>query len=120
MMSPRLLHRVQEHLDTLMAQIRPLPSERHSEDFSYRLNEDAFIVDQHRMLGESPVLTAQAILKIVHSEKPEGWLLYALDVDGHWQPHADMVFTAELLGAISAVRNAAGLNSAEHPLNIAN
>lgn len=110
MMTPRLHARVTEHLETLMAEIRPLPSERAHLDYSYRLNDDAFIVQQHARALEAEVLVANPILKALHSEDPEGWLLYALDADGHWQAYADMVFSADLNDVMGVARQMAGLD----------
>ena len=104
MMTPRLLHRVRESLDTFMAEIRPSPTERQCQDYSYRLTEDAFVLQHHSLAGESQLLTAHALLKVVHSEDPEGWLLYAPDTEGHWQPHADLVFSPELTEALQSAR----------------
>lgn len=104
MMTPRLLHRVRESLDTFMAEIRPSPTERLRQDYSYRLTEDAFVLQYHSLAGESQLLTAHALFKVVHSEDPEGWLLYAPDTDGHWQPHADLVFSPELAEIFQAAR----------------
>ena len=104
MMTPRLLHRVRESLDTFMAEIRPSPTERHRQDYSYRLTEDAFVLQHHSLASESQLLTAHALLKIVHSEDPEGWLLYIPNAEGHWQPHADLVFSPELTAALQTAR----------------
>ncbi|MES3040831.1 MAG: hypothetical protein V4730_06745 [Pseudomonadota bacterium] len=104
MMTPRLLHRVRESLDTFMAEMRPSPTERLRQDYSYRLTEDAFVLQHHTLAGESQLLTAHALLKVVHSEDPEGWLLYAPDTEGHWQPHADLVFSPELTETFQAAR----------------
>lgn len=104
MMTPRLLHRVRESLDTFMAEIRPSPTERHRQDYSYRLTEDAFVLQHHSLVGESQLLTAHALLKVVHSEDPEGWLLYVPNAEGHWQPHADLVFSPELTAALQTAR----------------
>jgi len=104
MMTPRLLHRVRESLDTFMAEIRPSPTERQRQDYSYRLTEDAFVLQHHSLAGESQVLTAHALLKVVHSEGPEGWLLYAPDTEGRWHPHTDMVFSPELVAVLQAAK----------------
>lgn len=104
MMPPRLLNRVRESLDTFMAEIRPSPTERQRQDYSYRLTEDAFVLQHHSLAGESQLLTAHALLKIVHSEDPEGWLLYVPNAEGHWQPHADLVFSPELTATLQAAR----------------
>lgn len=119
MMNARMLNRVKEHLDTLMAEARPLPSDRQHEDFSYRLNEDAFILQHHTLAGETSVLTADPLLKVIYTDDPAGWLLYTLDREGHWQPYAEMVFTSELSEAINAARHLLGL--AEHlaPMSLA-
>ncbi|MEK6789599.1 MAG: hypothetical protein AABY68_11675 [Pseudomonadota bacterium] len=119
MMNARLLNRVKEHLDTLMAEARPLPSDRQHEDFSYRLNEDAFILQHHTLAGETSVLTAHPLLKVIHTDDPTGWLLYALDSEGHWQPHAEMVFTPELSEAINAARRLLGLSEHPAPMSLA-
>lgn len=104
MMPPRLLNRVRESLDTFMAEIRPSPTERQRQDYSYRLTEDAFVLQHHSLAGESRVLTAHALLKVVHSEDPEGWLLYAADAEGHWQPHAELVFSPDLAAVLQAAK----------------
>ena len=104
MMPPRLLHRVRESLDTFMAEIRPSPTERQRQDYSYRLTEDAFVLQHHSLASESQLLTAHALLKIVHSEDPEGWLLYIPNAEGHWQPHADLVFSPELMAVLQAAK----------------
>ncbi|MES2908097.1 MAG: hypothetical protein V4688_02960 [Pseudomonadota bacterium] len=104
MMTPRLLHRVREFLDTFMAEIRPSPTERQRQDYSYRLTEDAFVLQYHNLAGESQLLTAHALLKVVHSEDPEGWLLYVPNAEGHWQPHADLVFSPELIAVLQAAK----------------
>lgn len=104
MMSPRLLHRVRESLGTFMAEIRPLPSELQREDYSYRLTEDAFVLQHHSLKRDSFVLTAHPLMKAVHSEYPEGWLLYAMTADGHWQPYAESVFSPDLSTTLNTVR----------------
>lgn len=119
MMNARLLNRVKEHLDTLMTEARPLPSARQHEDFSYHLNEDAFILQHHTLAGETSVLTAHPLLKVIHADEPAGWLLYALDSEGHWQPHAEMVFTPELSEAINAARRLLGLPEHPAPMSLA-
>lgn len=104
MMTPRLLHRVRESLDTFMAEIRPSPTERLRQDYSYRLTDDAFVLQHHTLAGESQLLTAHGLLKVVHSEDPEGWLLYVPNAESHWQPHADLVFSPELTAALQAAK----------------
>lgn len=104
MMPPRLLNRVRESLDTFMAEVRPSPTERHRQDYSYRLTDDAFVLQSHSLAGESQLLTAHALLKVVHSEDPEGWLLYVPDTEGHWQPYADLVFSPELTSVLQTAR----------------
>lgn len=123
MMTPRLLHRVRESLDTYMAEIRPSPTERLRQDYSYRLTEDAFVLQYHSLAGESQLLTAHALLKVVHSEDPEGWLLYVPNAEGHWQPHADLVFSPELPEALQSARtwinSQTEVNEAASPLQMA-
>lgn len=109
MMSSLLQARIKELLDTLMAEIRPLPSERSRLDFSYRLNSDAFILQKQVRALDTEVLVTHPILKVVHAEEPEGWMLYQIDAEGHWKPHASMVFTSELADVMTAARLMAGV-----------
>jgi len=109
MMSTLLQTRVNELLDTLMAEIRPLPSERAQLDFSYKLNSDAFILLKHVRATEADVLVAQPVLKVIHAEAPEGWMIYQLNAEGHWQPHTDMIFTAELADVMTVSRLVVGV-----------
>ena len=109
MMSSLLQARIKELLDTLMAEIRPSPSERSRLDFSYRLNSDAFILQKHARAMDTEILVTHPVLKVVHAEEPEGWMLYQLDAEGHWQPHASMVFTSELADVMTAARLMAGV-----------
>lgn len=110
MMSALLQARIKELLDTLMAEIRPLPSERSRLDFSYRLNSDAFILQKHTRAMDTEILVSHPVLKVIHAEAPEGWMLYQLDAEGHWQPHAGMVFTSELADVMTASRLIAGVS----------
>lgn len=119
MMNTRLQARVTEHLETLMAEIRPLPSERTHIDFSYRLNDDAFIVQQHTRALDAEMLVAHPVLKVLHSEDPDGWLLYELNSDGHWQAYADMVFSADLSDVMGVARLIAGLEEQRPSISVA-
>lgn len=119
MMRNHALARVKEFLDTLMAEIRPLPSERSNLDFTYRLNPDAFILHKHARTIDTEVLVAQPVLKVVHAEDPEGWLIYLLDHEGHWQPHPDMVFATELRDVITVARISAGVRHTSTTLPLA-
>lgn len=105
MMSSRLSQRVSESLDTVMAEVRPSPTERRREDYSYRLTEDAFILQRHCWIESSQLQATQALLKAVHADTPSGWLLYAPDDQGHWQPHADMSFSADLHEVLALARS---------------
>ena len=89
MMRNHALARVKEFLDTLMAEIRPLPSERSNLDFSYRLNPDAFILHKHARTIDTEVLVAQ--------------------------PHPDMVFATELRDVITVARISAGVRHTSPP-----
>lgn len=110
MMSSLLQARIKELLDTLMAEIRPLPSERSRLDFSYRLNSDAFILQKHARAMDTEILVTHPVLKVVHAEEPECWMVYQLDADGHWQPHECIVFTSELADVMTAARLIAGVS----------
>ncbi|MES2908981.1 MAG: hypothetical protein V4688_07445 [Pseudomonadota bacterium] len=110
MMSSLLLARIKELLDTLMAETRPLPSERSRLDFSYRLNSDAFILHKHARAMDTETLVTHPVLKVVHAEEPEGWMLYQVDAEGHWQPHENMVFTRELADVMTSARLMAGVS----------
>ncbi len=109
MMSSLLQARVQELPETLMAEIRPLPSERTHFDFSYRLNSDTLILQQHVRALDTETLVAHPVLKVLHAEEPEGWMIYQLDAEGHWQPHPSMAFTSELAEVMTAARLMAGI-----------
>ena len=83
------------------------------------IDEDAFILQHHTLAGETSLLTAHPLLKVIHTDDPAGWLLYALDSEGHWQPHAEMVFTPELSEAINAARRLLGLSEHPAPMSLA-
>lgn len=119
MMNPRLHARVTEHLETLMAEIRPLPSERGHLDYSYRLNDDAFIVQQHTRALDAEVLVPHPVLKVLHSEDPAGWLLYALAADGHWQPYGPLVFCEDLNDVMRVARDIAGVSEQSVAISVA-
>lgn len=108
MMSSLLLARIKELLDTLMAETRPLPSERSRLDFSYRLNSDAIILQKHAQAMDTEILVNHPVLKVIYAEEPEGWMLYQLDAEGHWQPHSSMLFMSELADVMTAARLIAG------------
>ena len=116
MMSSHAQARVKDFLDTLMAEIRPQPSARSHLDFSYRLNPDAFILQRHERAMDTEVLVAQPVLKVVHVKDPECWLIYDVDVNGHWQPHPNMVFTTELGDVMTVARLTAGVGQSAEPL----
>ena len=45
-------------------------------------------------------LTTHACFKALHSEEPEGWLMYVDDDHGHWVPNESLVFSADLSEAL--------------------
>ncbi|MDZ4298798.1 MAG: hypothetical protein U0998_05960 [Moraxellaceae bacterium] len=100
MLTPRELERVRNHLDTFIATVRPSPTHRSQFDVSYVLSEFAVVLNLHRAAGETSVLTPHACFKALHSEEPEGWLLYVVDDQGHWVPNESLVFTADLSEAL--------------------
>ncbi|MEK6787370.1 MAG: hypothetical protein AABY68_00275 [Pseudomonadota bacterium] len=119
MINARLHARVAAYLDTLMAEIRPLPSERRQLDYSYQLTDDAFILLKHARASETEVLVAVSVLKAIHTEDPDGWLLYQMDDHGQWQPHEELVFTTELADLMTVARLLVGLNDSIMPMALA-
>lgn len=101
MLTPRELERVRNHLDTFIATVRPSPTHRGQFDVSYLLSEFAVVLNLHRVAGETSVLTPHACFKALHSEQPEGWMLYVIDDQGHWVPNESLVFSADLSEALT-------------------
>lgn len=101
MLNPREVERARSHLDTFIATVRPSPTHRGQFDVSYVLSEFAVVLNLHRAAVESSVLTPYACFKALHTEEPEGWLLYVLDDQGHWVPNEALVFTPELAEALA-------------------
>ena len=87
MMNSRLQARVKDHLDMLMSEIRPQPSERKNHDLSYRLSEELFIIEQQVLHEHSDITTSTPLVKVVHMEEPESWALYVLSDESNWQMH---------------------------------
>ena len=96
MLTPRLLARTKDSLDTFMAKVRPAPMLRHVMDVSYKLSEAAFVIHVVRRGAVSFTQTQQACFKAVHNEDPDGWLLFVPDSEGHWVACADLVFATDL------------------------
>jgi len=96
--------RVKDHLDMLMADIRPQPSERKNHDFSYRLGEVLFILEQQEPHENSDVTTSTPLVKVVHMEEPEAWALYELNDECHWQAHDPINSEPDLAKALQTVR----------------
>lgn len=78
---------VKDLLDTLLADVRPLPSERALRDFSYLLNSDALILQKHVRALDTEMLVT----------------------------HPSMAFTTELADVMAAARFVAGIT--QHPLS---
>ena len=105
MMDSRLQARVKDHLDMLMADIRPQPSERKKYDFSYRLSEALFIIEQQEPHENSDVVTSTPLVKVVHLEEPEAWALYVQNEESNWQAYKTTSTAPELTQALVAVRS---------------
>ena len=105
MMNSRLQTRVKDHLDMLMSDIRPQPSERKNHDFSYRLSEALFIIEKQEPHENSDVTTSTPLVKVVHMEAPEAWALYELNDEGHWQAHDTISSDPDLVKALQTVRS---------------
>ena len=105
MMDSRLQARVKDHLDMLMADIRPQPSARKNHDFSYRLGEELFIIEQQEPHENSDVVTSTPLVKVVHLEEPEAWSLYVLSDESNWQAYETVSTAPNLAQALVAVRS---------------
>lgn len=105
MMDSRLQARVKDHLDVLMADIRPQPSERKNHDLSYRLSEALFIIEQQEPHENSDVITSTPLVKVLHLEEPEAWALYVLNDESNWQAYETTSTAADLAQALVAVRS---------------
>lgn len=99
-----MMERVRVELDTFLATVRPEPSQRQHMDISYQLNETAFVLHVHKRAENAGMLTPHACLKAVHSEDPEGWLLYVPDSDGHWVAYQELVYATELADVLLAAK----------------
>jgi hypothetical protein len=104
-MDSRLQARVKDHLDMLMADIRPQPSARKNHDFSYRLGEELFIIEQQEPHENSDVVTSTPLVKVVHLEEPEAWALYVLSDESNWQAYETVSTAPNLAQALVAVRS---------------
>ena len=105
MMNSRLQARVKDHLDMLMSDTRPLPSERKKYDFSYRLSEELFIIEQQEPHENSNVTTSTPLVKVLHLEEPEAWALYVLSDESNWQAYETVSTAPDLAQALVAVRS---------------
>jgi hypothetical protein len=105
MMNSRLQARVKDHLDMLMADIRPQPSERKNHDLSYRLSEALFIIEQQEPHENSNVTTSTPLVKVLHLEEPEAWALYVLSDESNWQAYETVSTAPDLAQALVAVRS---------------
>lgn len=104
-MDSRLQARVKDHLDMLMADIRPQPSERKNHDFNYRLGEELFIIEQQEPHENSNVTTSTPLVKVLHLEEPEAWALYVLSDESNWQAYETVSTAPDLAQALVAVRS---------------
>jgi hypothetical protein len=89
----------------LMADIRPQPSARKNHDFSYRLGEELFIIEQQEPHENSDVVTSTPLVKVVHLEEPEAWALYVLSDESNWQAYETVSTAPNLAQALVAVRS---------------
>lgn len=119
MLTTRAIERTREYLDTFLAAVRPSPTHRGEYDISYKLTEVAFVLHLHQRASEADTLTAHASFKAVHSEDPDGWLLFTPDSDGHWAPNPELVFVADLEDALQVARSLFSEAEPPRPLDIA-
>lgn len=104
MLNSREIEKVRQQLETFLAEVRPSPTHRAIQDVSYTLSVDAFLVTEHLQCAESLRLVAHHRLKAVHSDDPQGWLIFAINSDGQWAPYPNCVFSATLDSVLALAR----------------
>lgn len=104
MLNSREMEKVRQQLETFLAEVRPSPTHRAAQDVSYTLSVDAFLITEHLQCAESLRLVAHHRLKAVHSDDPQGWLIFAINGDGQWAPYSSCVFSATLDSVLALAR----------------
>lgn len=104
MLNSREIEKVRQQLETFLAEVRPSPTHRTTQDVSYTLSVDAFLITEHLQCAESLRLVAHHRLKAVHSDDPHGWLIFAINGEGQWAPYPSCVFSATLDSVLNLAR----------------